>query len=174
MHSAETCECRYDDIGGHLIWCLGCREAEEARKLAPRPGRIARLRAWLTATKTDTYRSVKGPARFDMKAGTPATVFGMQVHLAEPGKVYVSPSVEKALDAMLAGLPRWKWLALRGVYYAVSAVCGAVAMVFVQEAWQAGTITSAAVPAAWFFYACGFAMARKGRTPTLPLQIRLL
>lgn len=174
MPVPETCECRYDVQAGELTWCLGCREAEEARKLVPRPGRLARLRAWLTATKTDTYRSVEGPARFDMKAGTPATVFGMQVHLAEPGKVYVSPSVEKTLDAMLAGLPRWKWLALRGAYYAQAALFGVIALVYTWEAWQAGTITSAAIPAAWFFTACTLGMARKARKPTLPLQIRLL
>lgn len=173
MRTPETCECRYSTETEELTWCLGCREAEEARKVTPRPGRLARLRAWLTERKGGSYRTVEGPARFDLIAGTPVTLFGQQAYLVDPAQAYVRPDAEKALAAMVTGWPRWKWLAARLAYGVIALVLACSCMTYAYEAWKAQEIGNGLIPAAWFYAMATYATARKARHPFRPVLLRV-
>ena len=173
MRTPETCECRYDVQAGELTWCLRCREAEEARKVAPRPGRLARLRAWLAERHPEKDRVVIGPAQVMAAAGSPITVMGVRAHLVEPAQLFAHPSEVKVLLALAAGRPRWKVLAARLVYSAIALVFVTNIALYAYEAWQTQHIASTAIPAACFYAVTAYATFRKARHPFRPVLLRV-
>lgn len=173
MRVPETCECRYSTETEDLTWCLGCREAEEARKVTPRPGRMARLRAWLTERQPEVARICVGPAQVRVAAGSPITVLGVRAHLVESAQLFARPSEAKALQDMGVGRPRWLWLAAHLAYGALALFFAMFAMVYAYSAWHAQGQGNGLMPAAWFYTAVAYATARKARHPFRPVLLRV-
>lgn len=173
MPVPETCECRYDVQAGELTWCLGCREAEEARKVTPRPSRLALLRAVMNERMPEVDKVVVGPAQFTVTAGTPITVLGIRAHLTEAAQLYALPSEGKALKAMRAGRPRWKWFAARLAYGSLALVFAFCALAYAYDAWQSPSLSKGLIPAAWFYVLVAYATARKVRHPFRPVLLRV-
>jgi len=169
----ETCECRYSADTEDLTWCLGCREAEEARKVTPRPGRLARLRAWLTERQPEQARIAVGPAQVMVAAGSPITVLGVRAHLVESAQLFAHPSEAQALQAMGTGRPRWKVLAARLAYGAIALGLAANIAIYAYEAWQTHHIASTVIPATWFYATLTYATLRKARHPFRPVLLRV-
>lgn len=173
MRVPETCECRYSTETDSLTWCLGCREAEEARKVTPRPSRLALLRAVMNERMPEVDKVLVGPAQFTVTAGTPITVLGIRAHLTVPTQLYALPSEGKALKAMRAGRPRWKWFAARLAYGAIALVLACSCVAYAYEAWNAQGIGNGLIPAAWFYAMATYATARKARHPFRPVLLRV-
>ncbi|APQ14709.1 hypothetical protein BJP27_24365 (plasmid) [Pseudomonas oryzihabitans] len=173
MRSPETCECRYSAETEDLVWCLGCREAEKARKGTPRPGRFARLRAWLSEPQPEKNRAVIGPAQVVVAAGSPITVMGVRAHLVEPAQLFAYPCEAKALKAMGRGRSRWKVLAARLVYSTLALGFLANIALYAYEAWQTQHVASSVVSAAWFYAVLTYATLRKARHPFRPVLLRV-
>ncbi|WP_313417016.1 hypothetical protein [Pseudomonas oryzihabitans] len=109
----QTCECRYDEIGGHLIWCLGCREAEESRKLSPRPNR---LRAWLTTRRADMAVQPHTLVDIQLREGTAFLYKGVKVTAGGNMRMTMREGDVIELRNRLGMSVRWKRWARRALY----------------------------------------------------------